>query len=552
MKIAQKIYLLLIISVMVMVVALSYAWVKLGVVQNGVSEISDQNIPLGAVLGDATIAQLRQAVNIQEVVRAAGLHHDQAVRDAMVLFKERNEEARIALKSGQELLTVVLRHTKEGSAKEVFQGVALRLDELASMRAVYEIDAGRVLSQAGEGDAAAALVGLEALTETQRALYRGLNDLTNQTDKISLNTSQVVAAAQRSAMTGMMITGVIGMVLVIVIGLRIAMAIQRSLAQTNEVIGRITQRNDLTLRIVEGKDELGEMGANLNRMFDAFRHILHDLAAAATQLAAASEELAAVTEESSAGIQRQRSETEQVASAMNEMSTSMQEVAGNSAAAAQAVATADRDAISGRQVVSQSIQAIRLLAGEVEKAAGVINELAADSQSIGSVLEVIKGIADQTNLLALNAAIEAARAGEQGRGFAVVADEVRTLAKRTQESTAEIQQTITRLQGRANSAVTVMDGGKRQAEQSVETAAKADASLGAITKSVATINDMTTMIASASEEQSAVAEEINRSLTSISDVASEVSEAAHQTAKSGNDIAKLASNLQSMVARFKV
>lgn len=556
MKISQKIYLLLVFCVVMVVAVLSYGQIKLAAVQKGVSDIADTAIPLSDAFTDAAIGQLRQAVNIQEAVRLGAIE-DQTERseklsDVVKRFKDRSAGTTSALKQAREILSGAIKGAGTEADRQEFQKLASRVEDLESRRMGYVPNAEQLLSLAIAGDEVGAAAGLVSLRETDRGLYNDMGDLSKKVSEHALKLSQAVDAAQSSAISGMITAGIIGLVSVILVGIWIARGVQWSLAQTNQVIRNITQNNDLTLRVAEGKDELGEMGGNLNLMFDTFRHIMHELAAAAIQLAAASEELAAVTEESSVGIQRQRSETEQVATAMNEMSASMHEVAGNSAAAAQAVASADRDAASGRQVVLQSIQSIRMLAGEVEKAAGVINELATDSQSIGSVLEVIKGIADQTNLLALNAAIEAARAGEQGRGFAVVADEVRTLAKRTQESTAEIQQTITRLQGRANSAVTVMDGGKRQAEQSVGAAAKADESLGAITKSVATINDMTTMIASAAEEQSVVAEEINRSLTSISDVAIEVSEAANQTAKAGNDIARLASNLQGMVSRFKV
>ncbi|MDZ4261442.1 MAG: methyl-accepting chemotaxis protein, partial [Pseudomonadota bacterium] len=332
----------------------------------------------------------------------------------------------------------------------------------------------------------------------------------------------------------------------------ISRGVRNSLSQTSQMIAHISQNYDLSVRLPQTKDELGEMAVNINLMLIAFQQVCQEMIAAAFQLAAASEELAASTEESSVAVGRQSSETEQVATAMNQMSTSMQEVANSTASAVDAVTSADNEANEGRKVVVLSIDAIRALAGEVDRASLVIEELSVDSQNIGSVMDVIRGIAEQTNLLALNAAIEAARAGEQGRGFAVVADEVRTLAKRTQESTAEIQQTIDKLQARANSAVTVMQESKRKADAGMGAASSADHSLTKITSAVSTINGIMLQIASAAEEQSVVAEEINRSLTAIRDVSSEVGLGAGQTAEASNDIAQLATNLQGMVSRFKV
>ncbi len=272
----------------------------------------------------------------------------------------------------------------------------------------------------------------------------------------------------------------------------------------------------------------------------------------ATHLAAAAEQLAAVTEQTNQGIRQQQSETDQVATAMNEMSATVQEVARNAEQAAHAAQQADEAAHSGKQVVMQGIAAIDTLAREVEQAAQVIQKLETESAGIGAVVDVIRGIAEQTNLLALNAAIEAARAGEQGRGFAVVADEVRTLASRTQQSTKEIQQMIQRLQTGASEAVQVMMQSRSQAQSSVQQAARTGESLEAITRAVENITGMNTQIASAAEEQSAVAEEINRNIVNISQVGNQTAAAAQQTAAASDELARLAAQLQSLVRQFRV
>lgn len=248
---------------------------------------------------------------------------------------------------------------------------------------------------------------------------------------------------------------------------------------------------------------------------------------------------------------KQQSEISQVATAMNEMHATASEVARSASLAAEAAHHADQEAVVGRDVSLQTIEAIESLASAVEHATGVIESLAKDSEEIGSVLDVIKGIADQTNLLALNAAIEAARAGEAGRGFAVVADEVRTLALRTQKSTQEINDTVEHLQRGAAQAVEAMATGRTQARAGVEQTLKTTACLESIVKAISTINNMNVQIASAAEEQSAVSEEITRSVVAINDLTNETTDGALQTTEASQDVARLASALQEMLRQFK-
>lgn len=302
----------------------------------------------------------------------------------------------------------------------------------------------------------------------------------------------------------------------------------------------------------QGHDELGDIASAFNGMAARVQHSLQELAGAVEQLAAAAEQTAQVSHQTSDGIRRQQLETDQVATAMHEMSATVQDVAGNAASAAQAAEQADQQAESGKRVVQQTIEAIDGLASEVEHAATVIHELEANSGSISSVVDVIRSIADQTNLLALNAAIEAARAGEQGRGFAVVADEVRSLASRTQQSTSEIQAMIEKLQQGANRAVEVMQSSCDKAQRGKEQVASAGHLLEQISAAVATINDMNAMIASAAEEQSSVAEEINRNVTSVSQIAEETSDASRQNVATSTQLASLASQLQKVVQRYRL
>ncbi len=300
------------------------------------------------------------------------------------------------------------------------------------------------------------------------------------------------------------------------------------------------------------RDELGRVADAFNQMAQKFHDAINEVRDSVSQLASAAEETSAVTTQTNAGISQQLSETSQVATAMNQMSATVQEVARNAVEAAAAAREADDTFGEGKQVVDRVISAIGELAGEVESAANVIQQLEVESRNIGSVLDVIKSIAEQTNLLALNAAIEAARAGEQGRGFAVVADEVRTLAGRTQESTQEIEEMISRLQSGTDNAVKVMASGKEMTQVGVEQAAAAGEALQTINAAVERISSMNTQIASAAEEQSSVTDEINRSIVSINEVAEQSSIGAQQTAAASDDLAKLAEQLKALVERFKV
>lgn len=310
---------------------------------------------------------------------------------------------------------------------------------------------------------------------------------------------------------------------------------------------------NLTARMqISSRDEMGDIADSFNKMAERFSNTVQSIMASSTRLASAGEEMSAITLQTSQGIQETHSQADQLSTAMNEMAATVQEVAQNAQDAANAATMANNESNQGRQIVSNAVSTISSLAEAIGHAGDAIQRVEADSDRIGTVLDVIRGIAEQTNLLALNAAIEAARAGEQGRGFAVVADEVRTLAGRTQESTQEIQQMIESLQAGSKEAVRLMEQSREQTQTGVEQTARAGEALSTIADEVERINNMNTQIASAAEEQSTVAEEINHNVISISQVADKSAQAAEQTTHTSEELTKLATNLQQLVAQFKI
>ncbi|MFM5704246.1 methyl-accepting chemotaxis protein [Aeromonas veronii] len=408
---------------------------------------------------------------------------------------------------------------------------AIRQGDIAKMQSLIKNESRAALEQAGQD-------GLELRKENDRVA--------------NLLTKQSEASYERAKLLSTTVGALTLLFVVIVAWLlirQIRNPVMTLLEQTRQVAaGNLTSQLDMKQF---SHDELGKLAQGFNEMQSNLRMLVNEVSGSVVQLGAAAEEISAVAQQSANNMGAQQHELNQLATAMNEMQATVQEVARNTNDAASAATSASDTAAQGSETVNDSIGRIEKVATAIEETALVIRQLGDDSRNIGMVLEVIQGIAEQTNLLALNAAIEAARAGEQGRGFAVVADEVRTLAKRTQDSTSQINHIISELQQRANKAGVTMQQSQDMMSETVHTAREAGASIAEISSSVNSISHMNIQIATATEEQGAVSEELNRNVVNISNASEEVATGAKQMAQACNDLNLLATQLQEVVRKFR-
>lgn len=399
-------------------------------------------------------------------------------------------------------------------------------------------------------EAAAILNGTNNIAFREaRSLIRVMVDSNNR----QIGEGAAAAEALHRTATLSLTTGIIiAFVLAIALGVFITRMITRPLALAVSYAQEIAG-GDLT-RAISGNshDEAGQLLNAISAMQGGLKRTLTQIANASDQLASAAEKLSAVTEESTRGLTRQNDEIQQAATAVNEMTAAVEEVARNAVTTSQASSSASSDAINGQSQVKQTVAGITHMVAEITGSNQAVTELAGNVREISKVLDVIRSVAEQTNLLALNAAIEAARAGEQGRGFAVVADEVRALAHRTQASTVEIEGMISTVQRGADGAVNAMGKSLALATQTQDLAQDAGSALQKITDGVSIINERNLVIASASEEQAQVAREVDRNLTNIQDLSTQSAAGANQTAAASQELSRLAGSFSTLVAQFKL
>nr|WP_054903632.1 methyl-accepting chemotaxis protein [Pseudomonas sp. NBRC 111131] len=408
----------------------------------------------------------------------------------------------------------------------------------------------RSLSQANRTDELRDLLNRDLLANSEQ-INKVMETLVRINTDQTRETNEVAARQYDSAFTLVISLLVAATLLTFLCAFLLTRSIVKPIEAALDAAEQVAD-GDLTHVIrAEGTDEAARLLQAMARMQDKLRDTLQLIAGSATQLASAAEELNCVTDVSARGLQQQNNEIEQAVTAVTEMTSAVEEVARNAVSTSEASGEASRSAGDGRDLVMETVGAIERMSGDVQATAQLITHLAEQSRDIGKVLDVIRGLADQTNLLALNAAIEAARAGEAGRGFAVVADEVRALAHRTQQSTSEIERMIGSIQGGTEEAVESMRTSTERAESTLSMARGAGMALDTIAGAVAQINERNLVIASAAEEQAQVAREVDRNLVNINDLSVQSATGAHQTSAASAELSRLAVDLNGLVARFR-
>ncbi|WP_445767875.1 methyl-accepting chemotaxis protein [Rheinheimera sp.] len=503
------------------------------------------------------------------------------VRDVQRRFP-RSYTAATALETGiNTLISNVIdlnRTTSDSTATTISNEIAFRLKDLNEQFATMKTEAGaQVTLVADLEDKVTAINELlhptNGIPAIKAARIASSTEATALLDSVEQQTAQAITVLEgllgkastaaediqqqatqsvANAITIIFVVMLVSVLLAIGISVYTVGSITKPLAKVNAILG-VVASGDLTQKLDDSaKDEFGDLARNCNKVIANLQQLIQGIISRSTQLAAASEQTSAITVQTTQAIKEQKSQVTQAATATTEMSSTAQGVLQSSNDAVAEIKNADNEAERVKGISLENKEIILQLSHEVEQASTVINKLHKDSASIGSILDVIRGIAEQTNLLALNAAIEAARAGEQGRGFAVVADEVRSLASKTQASTQEIQAMIQVLQTGAHAAVEAMNKGRKQAENCVAKTEVATKALDSITHAVHLAHDMSEQISDAAKEQNQVSHEISKLLESIVSIAEETASGAEQTSESSHEVARLAEELRVSVEQFKV
>jgi len=467
-------------------------------------------------------------------------------------------EVKEAIKQAQYLLRIYMASSTSQNAQAVYAQLDAALATLDRHHGALQLTSRDAAPQIRTvlGQYRTAIESLEAATQAIAKARQGMID--HQTEILRLSKALYAYQLERLDIEGSEAGNrlILSATLAVLLGILAAWLITRQivlpLRTTLAGVERIAAGDLTATAQITRRDELGVLQQGIQQMGSTLRELIGGIRDGVSQISSAAEELSAVTTQTSAGVISQKEETDQVATAMHEMSATVHEVAQNAEQAARAATEADIEASDGDRVVAEVVTQIERMASEVIRSSDAMAALQSDSDKIGSVMGVIRAVAEQTNLLALNAAIEAARAGEAGRGFAVVADEVRGLAQRTQKSTEEIEQLVTALHNGTQQVAAIMQSSRNLTDSSVELARRAGSSLASITRTVSNIQAMNQQIATAAEEQSAVAEEISRSVVNVRDVSEQTAAASEQTAASSVELARLGSQLQTMVSRFRI
>jgi methyl-accepting chemotaxis protein len=552
--ISKKIYLLVFILILFQLIGATFALVTMNKISSAFSTVQEEDLPLVALTTDITIKQLEKSILLERMMRISGVTTSESS-----IAELKNKVTAFSKKIKDELAqaeAILIKAKAHALSEDIFQEIKVLEQSLSQLKTEYKDFDGLVISLVGH------------ISDGKNIPIAMLQDFEHKEEQLNLQTEELVIGIEamtanaieqvhQDELSGMYKIGVTVFVSIL-IGIFVAIALAGSiLSPLNKVIEGLEQvangAGDLSRRIkTSTNDETALLANSFNSFVSKLQKMVAEITEAVEQLATSSQQTCITTRATTEDISNQKNEIIQVASAINEMTASVAEVASNTDNASHAAVKGETEANSGREVIESMVNSIHALSNEISSSSEVISRVKSESQQIGTVLDVIKSIAEQTNLLALNAAIEAARAGEQGRGFAVVADEVRSLAQKTQDSTEEIESLISSLQAQSDAAVASMKQNEQSVDSLVDRASTATASLVTISESVVSISEMSTLIAASTDEQSRVVSEINNNVNNIQMTAETTTVAAEQITASAEQIAQLGRELEEMVHQFKI
>jgi methyl-accepting chemotaxis protein len=548
----KKIGAIVITLTMLLALVAIFGLTKVNSIAYEMKTVQSEDIPLVALISDVTIKQLEKSIAIEKALRISGISDsNDSITELHHFIEKLAEEISVEIKQGESILATAKKHALSEQQATELKSLEKLLISMEHEHERFEEKVEHLMKELESG-AEVSSTEVKELEQLQKEITHHLETLLIDIEKMTEHALEAVEHEEESAFKWMIILSSASIFIGILFGVFVTRSITKPLAVALKAINALAD-GDLTIEITSrSKDEIGQLLLAMERMKNNQKGVLTKVSESADLLSAASEEVAVTTTQSSKNMEYQRDQLNQAAVAMNEMTATVQDVARNATEAATSSADADQGSKKGLRAVEEVNLSIMSLAEEIDTTKTAISRLSLETDSVHSILDVITGIAEQTNLLALNAAIEAARAGEQGRGFAVVADEVRSLAGRTQESIATIQQTVTTLKAEAKSSVDAMQAGHTKATQTIELSQKAEQSLNEITSAIASINDINLQIASAAEQQSAVAEQMNMSIVKITEKEDENATGAEQVAVTTREIARQAEELKNLLTGFKV